>query len=134
MSRKIFVNIAVKDLEKSKAFYSGLGFTNNPQFTDSTAASMVISDDIYVMLLTEEKFESFSPHPISDANKQTEVLLCLSCDSREEVDTTVKRALAHGGTVYREPMDYGFMYGHSFKDPDGHAWELAYMDPAAMSG
>ena len=132
MSRKIFVNIPVKDLEKSKAFYSGLGFSCNPQFTDATAASMVISDDIYVMLLTQEKFESFSPHPISDANQRTEVLLCLSCDSREEVDATIKRALASGGTVYREPMDYGFMYGHSFKDPDGHAWELAYMDPAAM--
>ena len=121
MSRKIFVNIAVKDLEKSKAFYTGLGFFCNPQFTDSTAASMVISEDIYVMLLTKEKFESFSPHPISDANQHTEVLLCLSCDSRAEVDDTVKRALAHGGSVYREPMDYGFMYGHSFKDPDGHA-------------
>jgi predicted lactoylglutathione lyase len=132
MSRKIFVNIAVKDLDNAKAFYSGLGFSCNPQFTDATAASMVISDDIYVMLLTTEKFESFSPHPASDANKSTEVLLCLSCDSKEEVNDMVKRALANGGTVYREPMDYGFMYGHSFKDPDGHAWELAYMDPSAI--
>ncbi len=134
MSRKIFVNLPVKDLEKAKAFYAGLGFTCNPHFTDETAASMVISDEIYVMLLTQEKFESFSPHPISDANKNTEVLLCLSCDSRAEVDATVKLALANGGTVYREPTDYGFMYGHSFKDPDGHAWELAYMDPAAIPG
>jgi predicted lactoylglutathione lyase len=134
MSRKIFVNLPVKDLEKAKAFYAGLGFTCNPHFTDETAASMVISEEIYVMLLTQEKFESFSPHPISDANKNTEVLLCLSCDSRAEVDATVKLALANGGTVYHEPMDYGFMYGHSFKDPDGHAWELAYMDPAAIPG
>lgn len=134
MSRKIFVNLPVKDLEKAKAFYAGLGFNCNPHFTDETAASMVISDDIYVMLLTQEKFESFSPRPISNANKNTEVLLCLSCDSRAEVDATVKLALANGGTVYREPMDYGFMYGHSFKDPDGHAWELAYMDPGAIPG
>ena len=100
MSRKIFVNLPVKDLEKAKAFYAGLGFTCNPHFTDETAASMVISEEIYVMLLTQEKFESFSPHPISDANKNTEVLLCLSCDSRAEVDATVKLALAAGGTVY----------------------------------
>lgn len=132
MSRKIFVNIPVKDLERAKAFFLALGFNCNAQFTDATAACIVISDDIYTMLLTEEKFASFAPHPVSDANKATEVLLCLSCDSRAEVDDLVKRALANGGSVYREPMDYGFMYAHSFKDPDGHAWELVYMEPSAV--
>lgn len=132
MSRKIFVNVPVKNLEKSKTFFTALGFNCNPQFTDETAACMVISEEIYTMLLTEEKFASFSPHPISDANKTTEVLLCLSCDSREEVDEMVRRAVANGGAIYRDPMDYGFMYAHSFKDPDGHAWELAYMDMSAF--
>ena len=132
MSRKIFVNLPVKNLEKSKAFFVALGFTINPQFTDATAACIVISEEIYVMVLTEEKFAPFAPHPISDAKKSTEVLLCLSCDSRAEVEDLVRRALANGGSVYREPADHGFMYHHSFQDPDGHVWELAYMDMSAM--
>lgn len=132
MSRKIFVNLPVKDLEKSKAFFVALGFSINPQFSDHTAACIVISEEIYVMVLTEEKFGPFAPHPISDARKNTEVLLCLSCDSRAEVDDLVRRALANGGSVYREPIDHGFMYHHCFQDPDGHVWELAYMDMSAM--
>lgn len=132
MNRKIFVNLPVKNLGHSIAFFLALGFSLNQHFTDATAACIVISEDIYTMLLTEEKFTSFSPHPVSDANKATEVLLCLSCNSREEIDELVKKAVANGGSVYRDPTDYGFMYLHSFKDPDGHVWELSYMDPAAI--
>jgi predicted lactoylglutathione lyase len=105
---------------------------NNPQFTDETAACMVVSDDIYVMVLTHAKFKDFTPKPIADATKTTEVLTALSCDSREQVDETVRKALAAGGSTYADPKDHGFMYQHGFQDPDGHIWEVFWMDPKAV--
>ncbi len=131
MSRKIFVNLPVADLPASERFFRSLGFAFNQQFCDATALCMVISDDIYIMLLSQEKFREFAPKAMADARQTTEVLLCLSCDSREEVDERVRLAVAGGGTVYKKAMDYGFMYGHGFQDLDGHVWELMYMEPAA---
>jgi predicted lactoylglutathione lyase len=129
MATKIFVNLPVKNLDQSKEFFTKLGYTFNPQFTDQTAACMVVSGDIYVMLLTHEKFKMFTPHEICDATKNTEVLVCLSCGNRADVDEIVRKAVDAGGTTYNEPQDHGFMYGHGFKDLDGHIWELVYMDP-----
>jgi predicted lactoylglutathione lyase len=132
MSRKIFVNLPVKDLKKSMEFFRGLGFSFNPQFTDETAACMVISEDIYAMLVTHPKFEGFAPNPICDATRNTEVLVCLSCDGRSEVNTIADKAVAGGGKNAGEPMDYGFMYGRSVQDLDGHVWEFMWMDPSAI--
>jgi uncharacterized protein len=132
VERKIFVNLPVKDLKKSMAFFGKLGFTFNKQFTDETAACMVVSGDIYAMLLTHNKFKTFTPKQICDATKSTEVLVCLSASSREEVNELVRKAIAAGGTTYNEPQDYGFMYGHGFQDLDGHIWELAFMEPSAI--
>ena len=130
MSRKIFVNLPVKDLNASIRFFTALGFRFNPQFTDETATCMIVGDDIFVMLLTRAKFQTFTPNPICDARKHTEVLTCLSCDSRAQVDDMVRKAVAAGGNTYNEPQDHGFMYGHGFQDLDGHIWELMWMDPA----
>jgi hypothetical protein len=132
MSTKIFVNLPVKNLDKSKTFYGNLGFRNNPQFTDDTAACMVISEDIYTMLLTEAKFKEFTPKAICDAKKSTEVLIALSMESRQQVDSVVGKAVAAGGATYAEPKDYGFMYQHGFQDPDGHIWEVFYMERSAV--
>jgi uncharacterized protein len=130
MSRKIFVNLPVLNLEKSVAFFRALGFEFNSQFTDETAACMVISDQIFVMLLTHPKFKSFTPHGICDAKSQTEVLLCISASDRKEVDSMVRKAVESGGSTYNDPQDHGFMYIHGFSDIDGHIWEIAYLDPA----
>jgi uncharacterized protein len=130
MATKIFVNIAVKDLPRSMAFWKSLGYSFNEQFTDDTAASLVFSDNVYAMLLTHDKFKEFSPNPICDTSKHTEVLLALSFDSREEVMNKVKKALAAGARRYSEPKDHGFMYQDGFQDLDGHVWELFYMDPS----
>jgi len=132
MARKIFVNLPVKDLQKSMAFFASLGFTFNMQFTDETAACMVISEDIYTMLLTERKFKEFTPNPICDARKSTEVLVCLDTESRVDLEATVKKAIAAGGTEYAKPKDHGFMYQHGFQDLDGHIWELFYMEPGVV--
>lgn len=132
MARKIFVNLPIKSMERSKAFFQALGFGFNPQFTNEQGACMVIGEDIFVMLLTEPFFQSFTKKPVADANKSTEVLTCLSCDSREEVDELVRKAKAAGGKVPNAPQDHGFMYAHGFEDLDGHIWELAYMDMSAM--
>jgi uncharacterized protein len=132
MPKKIFVNLPVSDLDKSMEFFKTLGFTFNQQFTDETAACMVISDDIYAMLLTRKRFKDFTPKDIADATKTTEVLNALSMDSREEVDTFVDKALKAGATKTREPMDHGFMYERSFNDLDGHIWEIFYMDMSAV--
>ena len=132
MAAKIFVNLPVKDLNRSVEFFSKLGFRFNPQFTDDTATCMIVSADIFVMLLTEEKFRTFTPKGICDATKSTEVLLCLSSDSREMVDEMITKAIRAGGTTYREPEDHGFMYGHSFQDLDGHIWEIIFMEPSAV--
>ncbi len=132
MATKIFVNLPVKDLKKSMEFFTKLGYTFNPQFTDETAACMVIAEDIYAMLLTEAKFKGFTPNPICDARKSTEMLVALSCDSRQHVDEMVRKALGAGGNTYNKPQDYGFMYGHGFQDLDGHIWELFFMEPSAI--
>ena len=133
MSTKIFVNLPVKNLNKSIEFFTQLGYTFNPQFTDETAGCMIVSEDIFVMLLTEAKFKTFTPKAICDATKSTEVLVCLSSGSRKEVDEMVRKAVDAGGTTYNEPQDYGFMYGHGFQDLDGHIWELIYMEPSAVN-
>jgi uncharacterized protein len=132
MSRMIFINLPVTDLERSRGFLEALGAVNDPRFTDETAACMTLSESIHVMLLTHHKFSQFTPRPISDAKAGSEVLLCLSSDSRESVDATVERAEAAGGTADPAPkQDYGVMYGRSVADPDGHIWEIMWMDPAA---
>lgn len=131
MARKIFVNLPIKDMKRSQAFFRALGFDFNPQFTNEQGACMVVSEDIFVMLLVEPFFQGFTKKPIADAKKSTEVLTCLSCESRAEVDDLVKKALAAGGTAPNAPQDHGFMYSHGFEDPDGHVWELVWMDPAA---
>lgn len=132
MAHSIFVNLPVQDLKKSIDFFTRLGFRFNAQFTDDTATCMIVSDNIFVMLLTHPKFASFTPNPIADARKSTEVLVCLGCEKREEVDELVRKAVAAGGSTYNEPQDHGFMYSHAFQDLDGHIWELVYMDPAAV--
>jgi hypothetical protein len=132
MTQMIFVNLPVSDLSKSRAFLEALGAVNEPRFTDETAAAMTFSKSIHVMLLTHEKFSQFTPRPIADAKAGSEVLLCLSSTSRESVDSTVERAVAAGGTADPSPkQDYGVMYGRSVADPDGHIWEIMWMDAAA---
>jgi len=126
MNTQIFINLPVADLPKSLAFFKALGYAHNPQFSDDTGACVVISETIFVMLLTHAKFSSFTPKAICDS-KSTEVLLCLSCESREQVEDLVTKAVAAGGSTYAEAKDLGFMYQHSFADPDGHQWELVHM-------
>jgi predicted lactoylglutathione lyase len=128
MTTSIFINVPVRDLAAAMAYYKALGFDHNPQFTDETAASIVISDTIYVMLLTHEKFRDFSGTPIPDATAQIGALYALSRDSREAVDAIADAALAAGGREQRDPQDYGFMYGRAIADLDGHVWEYVYMD------
>ena len=131
MSRMIFVNLPVSDLQKSRSFLEALGAVNEPKFTDETAACMTFSDSIHVMLLTHDKFSQFTPLPIADAKTGAQVLLCLSSESRESVDTAVERGVASGGTADPAPkQDYGVMYGRSISDPDGHIWEIMWMDAA----
>jgi hypothetical protein len=132
MSTQIFVNLPVKNLKQSIEFFTQLGFQFNPQFTDETATCMIVSENIFVMLLTHEKFKTFTPNTICDATKSTEVLVCLSVESRAKVDEMVRQAVAAGGTTYSKPQDHGFMYGHGFQDLDGHIWELMYMEPSAV--
>ncbi len=131
MATKIFVNLPVKDLNKSVEFFTKLGFKFNPTFTDETATCMIVAEDISVMLLTEAKFKTFTPKEICDATKSTEVLVCLSSESREKVDEMVRKAVAAGGNTYNKPQDHGFMYGHGFQDLDGHIWELISMETGA---
>ena len=123
----IFVNLPVTDVQRARKFYTGLGFTINEQFSNEQAACVVISESIYVMVLVREFFATFTGKPVSDAHKQTEVLLCLSTTSREATDTLVAKAVAAGGSAPRPAKDHGFMYQHGFEDPDGHIWELAFM-------
>jgi predicted lactoylglutathione lyase len=134
MSTKIFVNLPVKDLGKSIDFFTKLGFSFNPQFTDENAGCLVIGEDIYAMLLVEPFFKSFTKKDIVDATKSTEAILALGVDSRQQVDELVDNALAAGGLPSNDTSDQGFMYGRSFQDLDGHLWEVLYMDPAAVQG
>lgn len=134
MTQMIFVNLPVADLETSKAFYEAIGFTNNPMFSDETAASMVLSDAIYVMLLTHPKWSGFTSKAIPDAKQSAQLMLAISRDDREAVDAITDKAARAGGTPDCNPrQDYGFMYGRSFEDPDGHIWEPFWMDPQAAA-
>jgi predicted lactoylglutathione lyase len=129
--RKIFVNLAVRDLKQSMTFFSKLGFQFNPKFTDDNAACMIVSDQAFVMLLTTPFFQGFTKREPCDTSRYTETLVALSCGSREEVDEVVRTAIAAGGTHAMDPQDHGFMYAWSFYDPDGHHWEVFWMDPKA---
>ena len=132
MTRKLFVNIPVRDLQKSMDFFSILGFTFNKQFTDEKAACMVVNEDAYFMLLTEPFFRTFTKRQQADTSRETESMFALSCESRQEVDDIVRRAIDAGGTHAMDPIDHGFMYGWSFYDLDGHHWEVLWMDPKAI--
>jgi uncharacterized protein len=132
MATKIFVNLPVKDLNKSVAFFTRLGFTFNAQFTDENATCMIVGQDIFVMLLVEKFFQGFTKKPISDATKSTECIIAFSADSRAKVDELADKALQAGGSKTIDPVDHGFMYSRAFQDLDGHMWEVMYMDPAAV--
>lgn len=132
MATKIFVNLPIKDLEKSKTFFQKLGFGFNPQFSDEKAACLVLGDNIFAMLITEPMFATFTKKPISDAKKQTEVLLAIDVDAKNKVDEMVKLAVEAGGKIYSEPIDHGWMYYHSFEDLDGHQWEVMFADESAL--
>jgi predicted lactoylglutathione lyase len=134
MNKQIYVNLPVKDLERSKAFFAALGYSFNPQFTNEQGAGMVVSENIYVMLLVEPFFAGFTGKPIADAKQVTEVLICLSCDSRDELEGLVAKARAAGGAVPRALVDHGFMVQHGFEDLDGHVWELVHMVDTAPAG
>ena len=133
MSTSIFVNLAVKDLQRSTAFYEALGYNRNEQFSDENATCIVVSDQIYVMLLVEDFFSTFTDKAIVDANTATEAILALSADSKTTVDALFDKALAAGGKPVKETEDRGFMYSSSFQDPDGHQWEIVWMDPGAVA-
>jgi predicted lactoylglutathione lyase len=133
MTKMIFVNLPVADLPAARAFYEAIGAANNPQFTDETAACMVFSDIIHVMLLTHAKYSQFTSKRIADAHETSEVMIAISCDSRTDVDDITERALGAGGREARPAEDHGFMYSRSFEDPDGHVWEPMWMDMAAAT-
>ena len=132
MTKLIFVNLPVADLDAAKAFYEAIGFTNNPQFTDDTAACMVLSDVIHVMLLTHAKFREFTPKRVADSHSFSEVLIAISENSRAGVDAITDKALAAGGKEARERQDFSVMYSRSFEDLDGHIWEPMWMDMAGF--
>lgn len=129
MATQIYVNLPVKELKRSVDFFTGLGFSFNAEFTDDNATCMVVDENIYVMLLVEEFFQGFTPKAVCDAHRSTEVLVCLSRASREDIHHMVEKAVAGGGKTPNPPKDYGFMYQHGFEDLDGHMWELVYMEP-----
>ena len=132
MSKLIFINLPVRDLDRSTAFYEAVGAQKNEQFCDATASCMVFSDTIHAMLLTHDKYRQFTSKTIADATTTSEVLICISADSRDDVDATIGRAGAAGGALDPTPtQDFGFMYGRSFEDPDGHIWEVMWMDAEA---
>ncbi len=132
MATKIFVNLPVKDLNKTIAFFTKLGFTFNPQFTDENAACMIVGEDIFVMLLVDKFFKTFTKKEICDTTKDTEVIVALSAESREKVDRMINKVIEAGGREPREPQDHGWMYGRIFQDIDGHLWEVFYMDESAI--
>jgi uncharacterized protein len=132
MITNIFVNLPVKDLNKTVEFFTKLGFTFNPQFTDENATCMIVGKDIFVMLLVEKFFKTFTKKEISDTTKNTEAIVALSAQSREEVDQMMEKVVNAGGKEARDPQDHGWMYGRSFEDINGHLWEIFYMDESAM--
>lgn len=129
--QQIFVNLPIQNMERSQAFFKHLGYSFNPQFTNDQGAALVLGENLFAMLLVEPFFQTFTKKAIVDAKKNVEVLVCLSCSSRAEVDALVQKARDAGGSVPNAPQDHGFMYSHSFEDLDGHVWELVYMDPNA---
>jgi hypothetical protein len=131
-SRKIFVNLAVEDLDTSVEFFTKLGFTFDPRFTDESATCMIVSDEAFVMLLAESRFKDFTKKQLADPTTSTEAILAFSAESRAQVDELADKALESGGSPANDPMDHGFMYGRSFDDPDGHLWEVMWMDPSAI--
>ena len=133
MATKIFVNLPVNDLNKSVGFFTKLGFSFNPQFTDENATCMIVGEDIFVMLLVEKFFQTFTKKEIADATKSTEVIIALSAESRAQVDELADKAMAAGASPSNFAQDQGFMYGRSFQDLDGHLWEVMYMDPSAIN-
>ena len=133
-SHKLFVNIPVSDVQRSIIFFEALGFTFNTQFTDATAAAMLVGEDAYFMLLSKERFAGFAKGPTGDPRRETSALFALSVNSRDEVDAMVEKAVAEGGTIAGDKQDHGFMYMRSFSDLDGHRWEMFWMDPAAIQG
>ncbi|HET6241802.1 MAG TPA: VOC family protein [Arthrobacter sp.] len=133
MATQMYLNLPVKDLDKTVEFFTALGFSFNPAFTDENATCMIINDDAYVMLLVENFFKTFTSKAVADASSTTEAIMAFSVDTREAVDEMVRKALASGGTPSQEAQDYGFMYSHSFQDPDGHLWEVMWMDPTGPS-
>jgi uncharacterized protein len=132
MTTQIFVNLPVKDLSRTVEFFKRLGFTFNPQFTDENATCMIINDNIFVMLLVEKFFKTFTKKEICDTAKDTEVIIALSTESREKVDEMMQNVFDAGGTESRKPQDHGWMYGRSFQDINGHLWEIIYMDEKAL--
>ncbi|TDH21259.1 glyoxalase/bleomycin resistance/extradiol dioxygenase family protein [Segetibacter sp. 3557_3] len=133
MATKMFLNLPVEDLNNSIEFFTKLGYTFNQQFTNENATCMIISEDIYVMLLVRPFFKSFITKEIADTKTSVEAITCLSADSKELVDQMISKAIDAGGTTYREPQDMGFMYSHAYQDLDGHLWEIVWMDPAAVN-
>ena len=131
MHKQIFVNLPIKNMARSQAFFRALGYQFNEQFTNEQGACLVLGENLYAMLLVEDFFAGFTGKPIADAHRSTEVLTCLSCESRAAVDALVAKAVAAGGTAPRQPQDHGFMYAHGFEDLDGHIWELVHMVEAA---
>ena len=132
MATQIFVNLPVKNLQQSVAFFTKLGYTFNPHFTDEKATCMIVGENIFVMLLVEDFFKSFTKKEIGDTSKSAEVIIALSANSRNEVDELVNKALAAGGTAPNDKMDQEFMYGWGYQDLDGHLWEVMYMEPSAL--
>ena len=135
MPKMVFINLPITDLARSTAFYAALGGTKNPKFSDETSACMVFSESIYAMLLTHEKYRNFTSRPIADTHATSAALIALAVDSRDEVNATIDRTVAAGGQADPNPkQDHGFMFGRSVEDPDGHVWEIFWMDPAKSSG
>lgn len=133
MHKQIFVNLPIKNMARSQAFFRALGYEFNPEFTNEQGACLVLGENLYAMLLVEDFFKGFTAKPIADAHQSTEVLTCLSCDSRAAVDALVAKAVAAGGSAPRQPQDHGFMYAHGYEDLDGHIWELVHMDASAAA-
>ncbi len=132
MTAKIFVNLPVKDLNKTIEFFTRLGFTFNPQFTDENATCMIVGENIFVMLLVDKFFKTFTKKDISDTSKNTEVIVALAVESREKVDQVINMAVGSGGREHKKPQDHGWMYGRGFEDINGHLWEIIYMDESAL--
>lgn len=130
MANQLFLNLPVKDLPRTVEFFTALGFSFNPDFTDENATCMVVNENAYVMFLVENYFSSFTAKDVASTEGKAEAIIAYSVDTREAVDTAVQTALAHGGSLSEQPIDHGFMYNHSFQDPDGHLWEVFWMDRA----